>query len=82
MDKKLTLSLNEAVIENAKLFAKKNKVSLSKLIENYLQSIASPRLQEVEITPLVASLVGVIEFSDDSFDFRNEYTNHLLEKYK
>ncbi|MEM1121872.1 MAG: DUF6364 family protein, partial [Bacteroidota bacterium] len=36
MDKKLTLSLNESVIENAKIFAKKNKISLSKLIESYL----------------------------------------------
>ena len=81
MDKKLTLSLNESVIENAKLYAKKNKISLSKLIENYLQLIADNKTKEVEITPLVRSLSGVIELPVD-FEVRDEYTNYLIEKYK
>ncbi len=81
MDKKLTLSLNEGVIENAKLYAKKNKISLSKLIESYLQSIAENRTKEVEITPLVKSLSGVIELPTD-FNIRDEYTNYLIEKYR
>lgn len=81
MDKKLTLSLNESVIENAKLFAKKNKISLSKLIESYLRSIAENNIQEVEITPLVKSLSGVVELPTD-FNIRDEYTSYLTEKYK
>lgn len=81
MDKKLTLSLNESVIENAKLYAKKNKVSLSKLIESYLKSIADNKTKDVEITPLVSSLSGVIELPAD-FNARDAYTNYLLEKYK
>ncbi len=81
MDKKLTLSLNESVIENAKLFAKKNKISLSKLIESYLQSIAENRTKELEITPLVKSLSGVIELPTN-FNIRDEYTSYLIEKYR
>ena len=81
MDKKLTLSLNESVIENAKLYAKKNKISLSKLIEAYLKSIVDNRTKNVEITPLVKSLSGVIELPTN-FDIRNEYTKYLLEKYR
>jgi len=81
MDKKLTLSLNESVIENAKLYAKKNKISLSKLIERYLQSIAENRTKEVEITPLVKSLSGVIELPNN-FNIRDEYSNYLIEKYR
>ena len=81
MDKKLTLSLNERVIENAKIYAKKNKISLSKLIESYLKSIVDRKSNEIEITPLVSSLSGVIELPSD-FDFREEYTKHLLDKYK
>jgi len=81
MDKKLTLSLNEQVIENAKIFAKKNKISLSKLIENYLQSIAENRTKDIEITLLVKSLSGVIELPTN-FNIRDEYTDYLIEKYK
>jgi hypothetical protein len=81
MDKKLTLSLNESVIENAKSFAKENKISLSKLIENYLQSIIENKTKELEITPLVKSLSGVIELPSD-FNIRDEYTNYLVEKYR
>jgi predicted HicB family RNase H-like nuclease len=39
MDTKLTLKLNQAVIEKAKDFAKLQETSLSRLIENYLQRI-------------------------------------------
>ncbi len=81
MDKKLTLSLNESVIENAKLYAKKNKISLSKLIEAYLKSIVDNKTKDVEITPLVKSLSGVIELPTD-FDIRDEYTKYLIEKYR
>ena len=81
MDKKLTLSLNESVIENAKLYAKKNKISLSKLIEAYLKSIVDNRTKNIEITPLVESLSGVIEWPA-GFDVRDEYTKYLIEKYR
>ena len=81
MDKKLTLSLNESVIENAKKYAKNNKISLSKLIEAYLQSVADNSTKNVEITPLVKSLSGVVKLPK-GFDVRNDYSNYLLEKYK
>lgn len=81
MDKKLTLSLNESVIESAKMYAKENKISLSKLIEAYLKSIADNSTKNVEITPLVKSLSGVIKLPKE-FDARNDYSNYLLEKYK
>ncbi len=80
MDKKLTLSVDESVIAYAKQFAKKNKISLSKLVEAYLKSVVDNKTKNVEITPLVASLSGVIELPSD-FDLRDEYTNYLIEKY-
>ncbi len=39
MDKKLTLSLNASIIEEAKAYAKENQVSLSRIIEHYLKSL-------------------------------------------
>ncbi len=81
MDKKLTLSLNESVIESAKKYAKNNQTSLSKLIEAYLLSIIEKKTQEIEITPLVQSLSGVISLPNN-FDVREEYTDFLIEKYQ
>jgi predicted HicB family RNase H-like nuclease len=40
MDTKLTLKLDHAIIEQAKLYAKKKNTSLSKLIESYLGYIS------------------------------------------
>jgi hypothetical protein len=81
MDKKLTLSLNERVIEKAKLYAKEHQVSLSRLIESYLSSLIEKESEEIAITPLVESLSGVVSLPDE-FDYKNDYSDYLLEKYK
>ncbi|AZQ43991.1 DUF6364 family protein [Nonlabens ponticola] len=81
MDKKLTLSLNQLIIEQAKLYAKKNKTSLSKLIESYLQSVTKQDQEENQITPLIQSLSGVIELEND-LDVASDYTDHLEKKYQ
>ena len=38
MDTKLTLKLDQEIIEKAKQYASEKKLSLSRLIENYLDS--------------------------------------------
>ncbi len=81
MDKKLTLSLNANIIEKAKKYAYSNEISLSKLIESYLASLIERKTDVVGITPLVKSLSGVVDLPDD-FDYRKEYTDYLIEKYK
>lgn len=81
MDKKLTLSLNGTIIENAKIYAKLNNISLSKLIESYLSTLTESSRKEAEITPLVKSLSGVIEIPLD-FDEKADYSEYLIEKYK
>lgn len=81
MDSKLTLSLNKAVIVKAKEYAKSQKISLSRLIEAYLDSLTTKKAKEIEITPLVKNLSGVVELDED-FDFKNDYADYLNEKYK
>ncbi|MFN2261343.1 MAG: DUF6364 family protein [Psychroflexus sp.] len=81
MDKKLTLSLNENIIETAKQYAKSNNISLSKLIESYLGTLTKQEKKDNEITPLVKSLSGVISIDDD-LDIKDDYANYLMEKYK
>ncbi|WP_430934769.1 DUF6364 family protein [Saccharicrinis sp. 156] len=83
MDTKLTLRLNDNVIERAKIYARNHKISLSKMIESYLDSITQEKEDEKKnlITPLVESLSGVINLPDD-FDYKKEYRDYLDEKYK
>ena len=81
MDKKLTLSLDERVIERAKVYAQDHKISLSRLIESYLSSLIENKPEEITITPLVESLSGLVNIPDE-FDYKNDYTDYLLEKYK
>ncbi|MEO0684919.1 MAG: DUF6364 family protein [Cyanobacteria bacterium J06649_11] len=81
MDKKLTLSLNERVIEKAKIYAQDHKISLSRLIESYLSSLIDNKSEDIKITPLVESLSGVVDIPQD-LDYRKDYTDYLLEKYQ
>jgi hypothetical protein len=81
MDTKLTLIADKEIIEKAKQYAKSQKVSLSRLIESYLSSLISEKSEEIEISPLVKSLSGVISLEND-FDPKVNYADFLLEKYK
>lgn len=86
MDTKLTLKLDKTVIERAKIYAAKQERSLSKIIESFLQVITSTEkskeIEEIEITPFVKSIsIGKGEIPAD-LDYKKEYYEHLLEKYK
>ena len=80
MNTKLTLNLDTHIIDRAKDYAKSNQVSLSKLIENYLQALTNKNKKEIEVSPLVESLTGVIP-SEEEVDYKKEYTDYLTEKY-
>jgi hypothetical protein len=81
METKLTIRLKKRVIERAKDYAQNHKISLSKMVESYLESITEQKKEELEITPLVESLSGVIHLPED-VDLKNDYTNYLTDKYK
>ncbi len=81
MNTKLTLNVDRRVIEKAKEYSKSRKISLSRLIESYLSSLTTNKKQNIEITPLVESLSGVINLEKD-FDYKEGYTDYLIEKYK
>lgn len=83
METKLTLRLNDSVIERAKIYARSQKTSLSKMIESYLDSLTREKESDnkISITPLVESLSGVIDLPSD-FDYKKEYADFLTKKYK
>lgn len=80
MDTKLTIKLNNDVIYRAKKYARDRKTSLSRMIESYLDSVTGKDDEDIEITPLVKSLSGVIKLPED-YDYRNDRTDHLIRKY-
>lgn len=81
MDIKLTLKLNKQIIDRAKQYARQKNLSLSKIIENYLQFLTEEKRKSETISPLVKSLSGVIKLPRD-FNPEKEYSSYLENKYK
>ncbi len=83
MDTKLTLKLDKNVIDRAKIYAAKQKVSVSSIVENYLDAITLPekKIKDIEISDFVKSIgiEGVVLSKD--FDYKKEIQNILCEKY-
>ena len=84
MDSKLTLKLDESIIERAKKYASNKNLSLSRLIENYLDSLTREQDDEFEISPFVKSISSgkSIPTGIDLKDLRQEYINDLDKKYQ
>lgn len=78
MNTKLTLNLDKEIIQDAKTYAKSHSVSLSKLIENYLNSLTRVSKKKSTVSPLVESLTGIIP---GDYDERNDYRNYIDQKY-
>jgi hypothetical protein len=72
---KLTLSVNPTVVSRAKEYARRQGVSVSRMVEAYLASVAEP-VDPVDLPPLVASLRGILKKAD-----REDYRKHLVRKY-
>ncbi|WP_236974169.1 DUF6364 family protein [Membranihabitans maritimus] len=82
MDKKLTLKLNQKVIERAKEYASDKKMSLSRIVEAYLQSLVSEKdTSDFEISPFVKSISTGTKIPTD-LDYKGEYSDYLMQKYK
>lgn len=81
MDKKLTLKLDRDVIERAKKYARGNKTSISRIVENYLSIVTSDQVNSPEVTPVVKSISGVLPEKNDE-ELRNEYSEYLEKKYR
>lgn len=86
MDTKLTLKLNKEIIEKAKIYASNKKMSLSRIIENYLQLLTSESKDsstrsEIEISPFVKSIATGTKIPSN-LDYKKEYREHTIKKHK
>lgn len=69
MNTKLTLTIEQKIIEKAKIYAKEKGRSLSDIIENYLKVITKEVSQtDFQMTPITKSLKGSFKAPKD-FDY-------------
>jgi hypothetical protein len=82
MNTKLTLVLEQEIIQKAKDYAKQKNRSLSNIIENYLKSLTKEekKKETVKISPLVKSLRGSFKLPKD-FDYKEELVKALEKKH-
>jgi hypothetical protein len=82
METKLTLKLDQNVINAAKIYAQKNKKSLSRLVEDYFKLIsAQTNNPKYPLNPIVKELSGII--SEKSIKkSENSYIDYLEKKYE
>ena len=81
MQTKLTLSLDQQVIERAKAYAKKRGTSLSKLVQELLmEKTEALNEKEVEIPEEFKGVFASVKLPED-FDYKKEKTKYLREKY-
>ena len=83
MNKKLTLSLDEATIDQAKHYAERNRQSLSEMVENYFryltQTTRVPPIAKASSRGLLVDLQGIISVPH-SLNEKVEYREYRARK--
>jgi len=83
MNTKLTLTIEQEIIERAKRYAKEKNRSLSDIIENYLKLLTKIEQSEdakPNLHPTVKSLKGSFQMPKD-MDYKKELKRRREEKY-
>ena len=81
MNTKLTLTIEQTIIEKAKKYANVKGRSLSNIVENYLKAITKEdTIESIELKPIVKSLKGTFK-SAKNLDYKKELSKRLTEKY-
>jgi len=81
MNTKLTLTIEQSIIEKAKKYANDKGRSLSSIIENYLKVITKEEVVgDIKLTPIVKSLKGSFK-APRNLNYKKEISKRLSEKY-
>ena len=78
---KLTLRLDEKLINNAKQAAKSRKVSLSKMVADYFKSLSVQQKKEVIESPILSEIAGILPSKGDDKKLLKRYKKHIEDKY-
>jgi hypothetical protein len=85
LNRKLTLKLDDALIAQAKGYARASGVSLSRLVQDYFRFLSLREPPEVAaLSPTVRELSGVIRLPSgyDREARRADYARHLARKHR
>ncbi len=81
MNTKLTLTIEQEIIERAKQYAKGKNRSLSDIVENYLKLLTNKDSNtESDLNPTIESLKGSFKMPKN-FDYKKELEKRLEKKY-
>lgn len=79
MTTKLTLTIEDSVIDSAKKYARQKGKSLSDIVENYLKSVSTQDQNIPELSPKVIKLMGAVSLPED-FDYKKELAEALVKR--
>ena len=79
MQTKLTLRLDDRLVKDAKLYARRTGKSLSQIVAEYFSAVTSPPAAREELTPAVTRLKGVLAGTKVDID---DYRAYLEGKHR
>lgn len=77
---KLTLSVDDNVVEKAKQIADANHTSVSAMFSQFIQSMASPQARPRKVAPLTRKLSGIVKLPRGK-DYKELLTDALAHRY-
>ena len=77
MNTKLTLQMDDSLVQRAKSQAKERGKSVSQMFSEYISSLGAPEQQD-NLPPVTKSLMGIAEGKEIS---EEDYRQHLREKH-
>jgi len=79
MNTKLTLRMDDSLIESAKRYSARSGKSVSRIVADYFTLIKNEQLNDSpDLTPAVRTLKGLLANTDDD---EADYYKHLEEKH-
>ena len=78
MNTKLTLRMDSERIRTAKTEAQRRGKSVSRMVEEFFDVLASGGQDQPKLPPITSSLVGILK---DHGVAESDYRNHLREKH-
>jgi len=77
---KLTLSVDETIVERAKEIARANGTSVSSMFSQFVQSMGAAKPRADRIGPLTRKLIGIAKLPPGK-DYKEVLADALAEKY-
>lgn len=76
---KLTLSIDNRTVKEAKELAKRNNTSVSAMFSRFIKSLSSGQQNRIKTGPLTRKATGSISF--EGKDYKDTVSKALTEKY-